>query len=113
VLPHPEARSVAPTASSPAAPPASAVEEAAALLRLGLSGSEIEQRLVARGVASANASAAVTSALAERARGPLELPEESESGRWVHRLLSALAVAVCIALAYWYGGRFSAGKTLI
>jgi hypothetical protein len=80
---------------------------------LGLSAQEIEQRLVARGVAAADAAAAVASALAERARGPLEIPEESDPGQWAHRLLSALAVAVCVALAYWYGGQFSAGKTLI
>jgi hypothetical protein len=82
-------------------------------MRLGLSVPEIEQRLVARGLTTAAATAAVTSALEERARGPLELPEESEPGRWIHRLLSVAAACVCLALAYQYGGSFSLGKTLI
>jgi hypothetical protein len=109
----PEARSIADSPPGPASLTSWAVEEAGALLRMGQSVPEIEQRLVARGLTPAAAAAAVRSALEERARAPLDDTEEAEPGDRVHRILSALVGCVCLVLAYSFGEGLSAAKTLI
>jgi hypothetical protein len=89
------------------------MEHAAVALRVGLSVPEIEQRLVARGLAPADAAAAVTKVLEGGVRGEFASLAAAERGQLLHRVLAAVVGCVCLGLGYWFNGGISAGRTLL
>jgi hypothetical protein len=74
---------------------------------------DIEQRLVARGLTPAAAAAAVTSVLENRVREQFEPLRHRERRQRLHRALAGAAGCACLLLGYWFGGGYSAGKTLL
>jgi hypothetical protein len=90
-----------------------AVAQARASLKIGLAVPEIEQRLVAKGLSPATATAVVTSILEERVRERAAPSRRAEQWQPVHRILSMVVGVACLLLAYWFGGGVSAAEMLL
>jgi hypothetical protein len=90
-----------------------AIEHTAASLRVGLPVPDIEQRLVARGLAPAVAAAVVNRVLEGRVARQSEEMGGGERGEFLHRALSSAVGGVCLVLAYWFGGGLSVGRTVL
>jgi hypothetical protein len=89
-----------------------AFQHARASLRIGLKVPEIEQRLVARGLAPEAATSVVTKALEDRIREENEPKERAGRRLRMHRILSAVLVGAYILVGYRAGGVGSALYTL-
>jgi hypothetical protein len=83
--------------------PAWAVEKARASLRVGVSVPEVEQRLVAGGLSSEAAEAAVNRVLEAHVRAEVVPQEQERRLQPLHRILSAV-LGVCLLFAYLFSG---------
>jgi hypothetical protein len=88
--------------------PAAEIERARALLRMGLTVPDIEQRLAARGLSANAARAVVDHVLEERTRQGLEPLERAERSRRRHRVVSGVVLLADLCQAYWFFGPRSA-----
>jgi hypothetical protein len=89
-----------------------AIEHARAALRIGRSAPDIEQLLVARGLAPEAAASVVNRVLEDHVREAVEPQERAQRRLWIHRILSAIIALMYIIPAFWLGGVESALKVL-
>jgi hypothetical protein len=90
-----------------------ALDHARAALRLGLSVPEVEQRLVAKGLAPSTATAVVNAILEGHLQATSEPSGSSEDAATAHRAASAVVACMCLGLAYAFGGGESVGRTVL
>jgi hypothetical protein len=92
--------------------PGWAVDHARAALSIGMKVPEVEQRLVAKGLTAAQANDVVMRIVEGRVHNALAPAESQERSLPVQLVLSVVVAAVCLALAYWFGGAMPAVWTL-
>ena len=90
-----------------------ALDQARAALNLGLSAPEVEQRLAAKGLAPSTATAVVNALLEGHLQASSEPSGPSAGALTAHRVASAVAVCICLGLAYAFGGGQSVGRTTL
>lgn len=74
---------------------------------------EIEQRLIAKGLSAAEATAVLNAVLDGQLRGPQEDLDRDGNVWRLHFIASIVAACICMGLAYASGGGFSAVKTFL
>jgi hypothetical protein len=99
--------------SSPASVPDWAITHVRGALGIGKSATEIEQWLVAQGLAPAAAKSTVISALEEGVQREFESIHRTERRDRIHRMLSGGVACVSVLTAYWLGGIWFALRALV
>jgi hypothetical protein len=99
--------------SAPGDLPDWALAHASAALKIGRTVPQIEQQLVAKGLAPSTATAVVNAVLEGRLQTGSASSVPREGVLTAHRVASVPAVCLCLGLAYAFGGGQSVGRTTL
>jgi hypothetical protein len=96
--------------TSNSAVPVWAIEEATAALAMDVSVSEIEKRLIAKGLTPMVAETVVMDLLKAQIARHVHPSEAIERNQFGHRALSSVVMYACIVLGFLYGEGYSAAE---